>query len=264
MFVWGFFNPREVIVVSVSLVSPESPKAEWPTSPPRRASPTPASPESFPSELGWEGGAADNHSWYSDLGNWIFQCFPQPQQTQSWFCSRAAPGWDQGGECPSLWIKDSQEQRKRDSQPMAGFYKGTDTSNPPFLIMHFLKCSVNRTCRNQRSSHPLHTPSLTAHLLPQPSAGWELGIFTPPKAGPQGSYILRSVLGFIQPPYSNVSTEESPEPPSHSQPWQLLHINKCKCTVILLLLTRLATSLELCREPARKKQALDQASLLRK
>lgn len=174
------------------------------------------------------------------------------------------------------WIKDWWEQRERDSQPVTeapGSIKGETLQT-----LHIRLCTLssaelmeNAKIKDFPSAVYLIPSSassahiqFTFHLLPQPSAGREFGIFTSPQASPQGSYILRSVLGFIQPPCSNVSTEESSEPPSCSQPWQLFHTNKCKCRAILLLLTRLATSLKLCREPARRKQPLDQASLLRK
>lgn len=221
----------------------------------------------------------------SDLGNWTLQ--ENPNQCCC-ICSSAAPGWAQGAHgSPSLWswgktglkIDGSREKRtlclssksnsaqtfvtvlQTEGDWSTGFSKGRDTSNPPFQMMNLIKCRINGKSKNPRLSqrcwsHPIPCTHPVSHFTSFPSLlQADNSEFLPLQAIPQGSSILRSVLGFIQPPCSNVSTEESSEPPSHSQPWQLLHTNKCKCTEILLLLTRLATSLKLCREAAGRKTA---------
>lgn len=95
LFVWCFFfNPRQVTVqCQCPFSSQRAPRSRltpgkpclvgkswaWPD---RRALPVPVSCQHFLSEHSWERRAADNHSWYTSLGNITFQCFLQPKQIQ--------------------------------------------------------------------------------------------------------------------------------------------------------------------------------------
>lgn len=113
--------------------------------------------------------------------------FPEPKQTQ---ISAAGAGWAQGGALPlppsGAGLKIHRAERK--GLPAHGWvlererhFKPSLSDSARYQVQCLIENAEIKALSPLISSHPLHTPSFLFHLLPQPSAGWELGIFTPPR-----------------------------------------------------------------------------------
>lgn len=115
-------------------------------------------------------------------------------------------------ELGESWIKERKGPSAHDRG--TGFSRGRDPSNPPLQTDQVQHLMENAEIKDPFPALLIPSSAHTQFHVSPPSPAFcllRIGNFYPLQAGPQGSYILRSVSGFIQPPCSNVSTEESSE-----------------------------------------------------